>query len=96
MVPFVVAACPLPDAIPVVERMPVGSNLPYELGLHGSTQLIVTLSETGELKDVVLSESSGITALDAAAIGAARHAAFAPEVHNCAPVGGSYFLTIEY
>jgi TonB family protein len=96
MVPFVVAACPLPDTIPVIQRMPVGSYLPYELGMHGSTQLIVTLSETGELRDVALSQSSGITALDVAAIGAARHAAFAPEVHNCTPVGGSYFLTIEY
>ena len=96
MVPLVVAACPLPDAIPVVERMPAGSNLPYELGMHGSTRLIVSLSATGELQDVSLSDSSGIKALDAAAIGAARHAAFAPEVRNCEPVGGSYFLTIEY
>ena len=96
----VAQSCSLPDAIPVVKRIAEESNYPsmFASGVQpNATELIVTLgaSEGAPLR-VSVSRSSGFTGLDAAAVKAARSAVFAPETRDCAPVAGSYFLTIQY
>jgi TonB family protein len=92
--------CSLPDSIPAVKRMVDESNFPSMLasGIQpNATELIVTLgSNEGAPLSVSVSTSSGFTALDEAAVKAARNAVFAPETRGCTPVAGSYFLTIQY
>ena len=96
----VAQSCSLPDAIPVVKRMIDESNYPsmFASGIQpNATELIVTLGTTeGAPLSVSVSQSSGFTGLDAAAVKAARSAVFAPETRGCTPISGSYFITIQY
>ena len=93
-------ACTLPDSIPVVRRITTESTFPTMLAANtqaAPTELIVTLgANEGAPLNVTVSQSSGFSSIDAAAVSAARNAVFAPEERGCTPVGGSYFLTIQY
>lgn len=58
--------------------------------------LILVIGPTGNLKSVQLNKSSGNSALDAAAMDAARRSTFSPKVVNCNAVIGQYMFRVSF
>lgn len=67
-----------------------------EQGLTGTAQVEVTLRPDGGVQSVAIYKSSGSTALDDAALAAARQTTYAAARRNCEPVPGSYLFTAEF
>lgn len=59
-------------------------------------ELAVVIGPSGSLQNVRVMRSSGNSALDAAALDAARRSRFSPKVVNCAPVTGQYLFRITF
>jgi TonB family protein len=90
-------SCAAPVNVPVVKYSPPVSTLVAQSQMHGLVTMVVTLpAGDGRPTNVALSSSSGSDFLDQAALAQARISQFTPEVHDCAPVGGQYFYTIEF
>jgi periplasmic protein TonB len=67
-----------------------------ERGLTGTTQIEVTLAETGAVIDARVYAGSGSRILDDAALAAARRSTYSPEIDDCKNVGGSYLFRAEF
>ncbi|MGA8840791.1 MAG: energy transducer TonB, partial [Candidatus Aquilonibacter sp.] len=68
-----------------------------DLGLGPVTVLVVvTIGPTGSLVDAKIQQSSNNSAIDQAAIRAARQSQYAPKLVNCAPTSGSYIFRAEF
>jgi TonB family protein len=65
-------------------------------GATGTSGVAIELSSTGTLVSEYVIQSSGNPNLDRAALLSARMSRFAPEVTNCAAVGGSYLYTVTF
>ena len=71
-------------------------ELARQQALTGTTQVKVTLAESGAVTDAQVYASSGSPALDAAAVAAARRSTYAPEIDDCRPRAGSYLFRAEF
>lgn len=65
-------------------------------GTSGTAYLKIDLTPEGALANASIIQSSGSNALDQAALTAVRESSFAPEIHDCAPVGGSYVYVVDF
>jgi len=92
------AGCRTPNADAAVDgtaffEMPV---IPQEQGVSGTSGVVMSLSATGALVSESIRDSSGNRLLDAAALRSARMTRFAPEIRNCASVGGTYLYSVIF
>lgn len=62
----------------------------------GTAVVQVDLSEDGSPRMVRIVRSTGNAPLDAAALAAVRSQKYAPKIHDCHPVAGSYLVEVEY
>ncbi len=69
---------------------------PEAHGASGRVFIRVTLDEKGEVLSTAIIRSSGNVPLDLAAEGAARQSKYAPEYHECKPVGARYLFTVDF
>ncbi len=92
------AACAQPhvDAAVTHAVEPEYPEVARQQGLTGTTQVKVTLAENGAVIDAQVYASSGSTALDVAAIAAAKRSSFAPEIDDCRQHAGSYLFRAEF
>jgi protein TonB len=67
-----------------------------ERGLTGTTQIEVTLAETGAVIDARVYAGSGSRILDEAALAAAKRSTYSSEIDDCKNVGGSYLFRAEF
>ena len=65
-------------------------------GFAGTSVLIVSISETGQVTDVQVGQSAGHPALDAAAIEAARSWKFAPAIENGRTVAARVRMPVDF
>lgn len=65
-------------------------------GAHGSALVEVTLSSTGSVTKAAIATSSGTRTLDEAAVRAVLAGRFAPEVSECAQIGGTYLVQVDW
>jgi TonB family protein len=56
----------------------------------------VTLDGRGDLQDASIQQSSGNSAIDAAAMRAARDSSYAPRIVNCVDVPGAYIFRADF
>ena len=90
-------ACTIPSSPAAIRSLPLAPSIVSAIDDHGTAELIVTLTPASSApSDVQLSRTSGNAILDAAALRMARQAQVSPETQNCAPIGGQYFVEIEY
>jgi protein TonB len=91
-------SCAQPHVDAAVTRAvePDYPELARQQSLTGTTQVKVTLAETGAVMDAQVYASSGSAALDAAAITAARRSMYAPEIDDCRQHAGSYLFRAEF
>jgi len=76
---------------------PVSPSIPDEAaGASGVAQVQVTLSPNGNVERTEIFRSTGIFALDRAALSAARMTTYRPEIRDCVPIGGSYLFTVTF
>ena len=62
----------------------------------GTALVQVDLLPTGDLAGVSIAKSSGNRYLDEAALGAARQTGFDAEIRDCAKVGGTYLVAVNF
>jgi TonB family protein len=62
----------------------------------GQVEVGVTLASTGTPQKAWVVRSSGISALDSAAIQTAYTSKYSPERHNCDAVSGDYIIEVEF
>jgi TonB family protein len=74
---------------------PVMPAIAEQQGITGTVQVIVTLDEASHLTGARVQSSPGAF-FNAAAIAAARHAAFQAPVRDCRPQGGSFVFSVEF
>jgi TonB family protein len=79
------------------------SKIPAELpllasigGFSGSASIKLDIDERGAAHNAVVATSSGYAILDAAAVKAALAQAYTPRIRDCANVGGSYLVDVEF
>lgn len=65
-------------------------------GIGGTSDVMIRLAPTGALVSESILQSSGNSYLDRAAMLSARLTKFAPEIHNCAAIGGTYLYNVEF
>ncbi len=65
-------------------------------GATGTSGVAIELSSAGTLVSESIIQPSGNPNLDRAALLSARMSRFAPEVSNCAAVGGTYLYTVTF
>jgi protein TonB len=70
--------------------------LAQQQGLIGTTQIVVTLAETGAVIDARVYAGSGSLVLDEAALAAAKRSTYSSEIDDCKRVGGSYLFRAEF
>jgi periplasmic protein TonB len=70
--------------------------LAQQQGLIGTTQIEVTLAETGAIIDARIYTGSGSRVLDDAALAAAKRSTYSSEIDDCKSVGGSYLFRAEF
>jgi len=91
-------SCAIADtpASVVFAAEPIMPEIARDLWLSGTTQVRVDLDAAGAVIGASVYRSSGSWMLDAAALAATRASRFAPTVHECAPIAGSYLYTVEF
>ncbi len=91
-------SCAQPHVDAAVTRAvePDYPELARRQGVTGTTQIKVTLADSGAVTDAQVYVSSGSSALDAAAIAAARRSTYAPEIVDCRQRAGSYLFRAEF
>ncbi|MEO6991484.1 MAG: TonB family protein [Candidatus Baltobacteraceae bacterium] len=67
-----------------------------QAGATGTVNVEVTLTAGGSVVSTSVYKSSGNSALDQAAIAAAKQSSFAPATKDCQPVGGSYLFRADF
>jgi TonB family protein len=67
-----------------------------EQGVHGTTNVKITLMSNGSLAEAELFSSSGNPWLDDAAVLSARMTSFTSEVANCEHVSGTYLYEVTF
>jgi TonB family protein len=65
-------------------------------GLAGTAVVQVDLDDRGGAHNATIVKSSGSSLLDAAARSSALKQRYAPEIHDCANVSGSYRVVVEF
>lgn len=81
----------------VKKVMPIYPDIARTMGLEGTTKVVCTLDETGNVTKVRLYKSSGSDALDKAAMNAAKQCRFTPAIQGDQPVGDiDVELTFEF
>lgn len=92
------AACANPNRVATATQKvtPDMPEVARQMGATGTAQIKVTLDANGNVTAVAVFKSTGNKALDQAATQAAQQSKYAPEVHNCQPVGGSYLYTVTF
>jgi TonB family protein len=91
-------ACANPNA-PARATQQVTPDMPEvarQMGATGTAQIKVTLDPNGNVVSVAVYKSTHNSALDQAAEQAAQQSKYAPEVHNCVAVGGSYLYVVTF
>jgi len=72
----------------------------FPAGLHleqpAATIVRVTIGTTGEVVDAKVEQSSGVPALDEAAVDAAKHSSFLPKMVSCKAVVASYTYKVVF
>jgi len=75
---------------------PVRPTIAIAQGATGTTIVEVKLSASGSVAAARVVETSGNKWLDPEALDAARSSTFAPAIHQCEPIAGSYRLAIDF
>jgi TonB family protein len=93
-----VTACSVPNANAAVDgtaffEMPGIAALQ---GAEGTSDVKIELSPNGTLLSESILETSGNPNLDRAALTSAQMTKFAPEIRNCARVGGTYVYSVDF
>jgi TonB family protein len=95
-----VPSCEQPTRPPrALQRFNVQRAYPrsaIELGISGKVQLVVKVSPTGQVDDVVVLFANPRNTFEAPVIAEARRMTFSPALNNCLPVSGDHELTIEF
>jgi protein TonB len=65
-------------------------------GAVGTVTVRVNLSATGSVAGLNVYKSSGIAALDAEALKAARNSRYSPEIEDCQKVAGQYLFVVDF
>jgi protein TonB len=91
-------ACANPNQVATATQKvtPDMPEIARQMGATGTAQIKVTLDASGNVMGVTVFKSTNNKALDQAALQAAQQSKYAPEVHNCQPVGGSYLYTVTF
>ncbi|MDB5040214.1 MAG: Gram-negative bacterial TonB protein C-terminal, partial [Candidatus Eremiobacteraeota bacterium] len=79
--------------------VPVPADYPFiaaEQNFSGTSVIRVDLADTGAIRNTAIFESSGNQFLDRAALLAAGQQTYSPQIVSCAPVGGSYLITVDF
>lgn len=71
-------------------------TIAMEQGVSGTSQIAISLSDTGKLLSHRVFASSGNSWLDQAALKSVRLTRFSPEMQNCRRVGGTYLYAVDY
>lgn len=71
----------------VKKEIPEYPDIARTMGLEGTTKVVCTLDEAGNVTKVRLYKSSGADALDKAALNAAKRCRFTPAIQGDQPVG---------
>jgi protein TonB len=91
------ATCDRPDVaartISVVD--PEIPDIARERGITGTVDVRVDLTETGAVSAVSIARTADAS-LDEAALDAARHSSFAPEIVDCKAQAGSYLFRVDF
>jgi TonB family protein len=93
---LVASACSVPNAAARVVT-PAEPQIPHSAGpVHGFVNIGVTISPSGQVAKAVVEHSSGIAAVDAAVLKAAKASTYSPARKDCAPVAGEYIFHAEF
>lgn len=87
---------PFADATTREKYAPEMPELAREQGLSGTAHVQVQLSATGSVTAVKIFESTGNSALDDAALEAARRTTYSPKIVDCERVPGTYLFRVEF
>ncbi|MGZ3550559.1 MAG: energy transducer TonB [Vulcanimicrobiaceae bacterium] len=79
------------DAVP-----PQYPDSARQFGMHATVLVKVTVDEQGRLIGLSVFKSSGISAIDQAALAAARMSTYMPPVHNGVPASGMYLFRATF
>lgn len=93
-----IAGCAVPFASAAVADATAADLPPIaaEQNLTGTTQVRIVLDPGGRLTEKTVLVSSGNRWLDGAALAVARQSRYRAEVRDCAPVGGTYALLVDF
>lgn len=81
----------------IVQAVPADyPELARREGATGTTFVQVDLLATGDIADVSIAKSSGNSLLDDAALSAVRASRFAPAMHDCNEISGSYLVQVDW
>jgi protein TonB len=92
-------ACANPNADAAIRGTAVEPDYPdiaKEQGATGTTQVKVTLDESGNVVSATVYKSAGNLSLDQAAVKAARATSYVPEIVNCVKTAGSYIFRADF
>lgn len=92
------ASCAKPNlAARTIDAMvPDRPAIAVDRGAVGTVAVRVELDASGDVLGASIQYSAGDAALDAAALEAARHSRFAPEIVDCAPHSGTYLFRVDF
>ena len=94
--PKPVCSAPYVEAATIEKYAPEMPEIAKEQGLSGSAQVEVNLSASGQVTAAKIYVSTGSTALDNAAIEAARRTTYTPKIVDCDRVPGSYLFRVDF
>ena len=95
---IVKASCALPkaEATMLTANPAEWPTIALETGASGTAVVKIDLVGSGIPRNAVIVESTGNTMLDEAAKGATLHQNYSPEIRDCAKVGGSYLVRVDF
>ncbi|MDE2483054.1 MAG: TonB family protein [bacterium] len=89
-------ACAAPY-VPAQAVAVVSASVPDDAAQRtGEAQIAVTLTPSGAVASAAIHRSTGDLMLDREALRAARASTYAPEIRDCARVGGTYLFTVDF
>jgi TonB family protein len=77
-------------------RAPVYPGFDAVYGIEGSTGLLILVDKSGQPVDIKVERTSGHRDMDIAALNAAKHWRFSPELKNGVPVDGYVRIPIQF
>jgi len=91
-----VCAVPYSDASIAKPAPPELPQIAKEQGASGSAVVEIRLAPSGTLVARKVAVSSGNAWLDREALASAAQSKYVPETQDCAAVGGTYLLTVDF